>query len=571
MNESPSRVKAALAFSIAALLFAIVAFGVSGGGLSQISFLLNSVLVDTGDSLDLIEGANVTITATSSGTGVAYTISSTGAGGGATQNLFETITAPFGVPVTASNPTDTLTLRSSDSTITVSGDNSDNSIDFIVNQTLLNFYATIQDEGSSLTQRRFLNLTGTGVTCVDDAGNIRTNCDIPGGASSNSFETIDAEFGTNPVADSATDTLVIQSSDSSVIITGSAAADSLDFGVNQALLNFYATIQDEGSALTQRRILNLIGDLVECSDNIAGSKTNCTISSTGAGVEVPIIETVRKTVDEVVNNSSVLQNDDELLFLLPTNSVWGVKLVFAYDTGVTPAIKVAFSCPSGADFIIANTTDLTVHADCGNEIASGGAGVGDANIVETQFYGILDVASSGTLQLQWAQNTANASDTTVHAGSYFEFTRLDQTQTIGGVGGGDHAFTHASTSSDPVYIEREAMFFIAGTLDTTGAQPIIIEVRREVTFKDMVCNLRVAPFGGDVVVDLLRNGTGIFQGTEATIVSGETRGISGAPSPTTGGSGDLLRLDIESTNGPIVDAQDLTCQLRFRHEVDDAP
>ena len=42
-------------------------------------------------------------------------------------------------------------------------------------------YATIQDEGTSLTQRNTLNFTGAGVTCVDNVGSTRTDCTISGG------------------------------------------------------------------------------------------------------------------------------------------------------------------------------------------------------------------------------------------------------------------------------------------------------------------------------------------------------------------------------------------------------
>lgn len=48
-------------------------------------------------------------------------------------------------------------------------------------------------------------------------------------AGGNSFETIQPDAGTAPVADSATDTLTMTSADSSVTITGDSAADSLDF------------------------------------------------------------------------------------------------------------------------------------------------------------------------------------------------------------------------------------------------------------------------------------------------------------------------------------------------------
>jgi len=41
---------------------------------------------------------------------------------------------------------------------------------------------TIQDEGSGLTQRTGLNFTGAGITCSDDSGNDRTNCNVPSGS-----------------------------------------------------------------------------------------------------------------------------------------------------------------------------------------------------------------------------------------------------------------------------------------------------------------------------------------------------------------------------------------------------
>ncbi len=44
-------------------------------------------------------------------------------------------------------------------------------------------YQTIQDETTPLTQRTKVNFTGTGVTCVDNAGSTRTDCTISGGGS----------------------------------------------------------------------------------------------------------------------------------------------------------------------------------------------------------------------------------------------------------------------------------------------------------------------------------------------------------------------------------------------------
>ena len=90
-------------------------------------------------------------------------------------------------------------------------------------------YNEIQDEGTAVTPRRVkLNLIGAGVSCVDSTSPARTNCTISGGGSGNSFETIDAPAGTDPVASSSTDTLTLTDG-LGFLITGTAASDTLDF------------------------------------------------------------------------------------------------------------------------------------------------------------------------------------------------------------------------------------------------------------------------------------------------------------------------------------------------------
>lgn len=43
-------------------------------------------------------------------------------------------------------------------------------------------YATVQDEGTNVTQRTTLNFIGSGVSCVDNAGSTRTDCTVSGGS-----------------------------------------------------------------------------------------------------------------------------------------------------------------------------------------------------------------------------------------------------------------------------------------------------------------------------------------------------------------------------------------------------
>lgn len=46
------------------------------------------------------------------------------------------------------------------------------------------FNQTIQNSGSSLAQEPTLNFTGAGITCVDNGGSTRTDCNVPGGGGS---------------------------------------------------------------------------------------------------------------------------------------------------------------------------------------------------------------------------------------------------------------------------------------------------------------------------------------------------------------------------------------------------
>jgi len=55
--------------------------------------------------------------------------------------------------------------------------------------------------------------------------------ELGSGASSNSFATINCPAGTDPVADSSTDTLNLTSTDSSVTITGTASTDTVNLAV----------------------------------------------------------------------------------------------------------------------------------------------------------------------------------------------------------------------------------------------------------------------------------------------------------------------------------------------------
>jgi len=135
-------------------------------------------------------------------------------------------------------------------------------------------------------------------------------------------------------------------------------------------------------------------------------------------------KSIIKTSDETVNNSSSLQNDDELKFLMLAGETWAFEMVIFYDTGTTPDIKFKFAgAPSLSalwSFVDSDPNIVQEMADSASRIG-GGAG----NKRACHIKGIVwNPSGMGNLTFQWAQNTADASDTKVLTGSNIIATRL---------------------------------------------------------------------------------------------------------------------------------------------------
>lgn len=141
-------------------------------------------------------------------------------------------------------------------------------------------------------------------------------------------------------------------------------------------------------------------------------------------------EFIRKASDETVNNSTTLQDDDELLAALVANETVHFTLIAHISGNITADFHLAFTVPSGAtlrwNFItghaentagaLTTRTDVTVSGTA-NAIQGGTTTITVVGFVENG-------ATPGNLQLQWAQNTADVSDTKVLAGSVLNLHRI---------------------------------------------------------------------------------------------------------------------------------------------------
>jgi hypothetical protein len=136
------------------------------------------------------------------------------------------------------------------------------------------------------------------------------------------------------------------------------------------------------------------------------------------------LSSVRSTTQSVTS-STALQNDNQLFFnSIPASTTWKFLLTVLYNGGTTGSsdIKVGWSLPSGAtafgmSIAVANPLGVSiVYFTQATTVFSATNGTGSP--LGAFFSGSIIMGSTaGTVQLQWAQNTSNATATTVMTGS----------------------------------------------------------------------------------------------------------------------------------------------------------
>lgn len=131
-----------------------------------------------------------------------------------------------------------------------------------------------------------------------------------------------------------------------------------------------------------------------------------------------------KGSNQTVTSSTTLQNDNTLFVPVLASAVYRFDCMLTYQGGTQGSsdLKFAFVGPSGTTMAYSVQGITTagvatagyVRALAGMAVGSNGGG----NSFAVTMTGSVSVGSTaGTLQLQWAQNTSNATGTIVQAGS----------------------------------------------------------------------------------------------------------------------------------------------------------
>ena len=146
--------------------------------------------------------------------------------------------------------------------------------------------------------------------------------------------------------------------------------------------------------------------------------------------------------EQTVNNTATLTTLTDFTYALVANATYVAEFVLIYLSGTTPDVKFKWDISSvsgctiewgqtGASAInaaapsggAAITTYNSMH-DVSQTMALAGQGTGaDNKVVVPVFATIHNSTTAGNLNLQWAQNTADASDTKLLVGSYMKITR----------------------------------------------------------------------------------------------------------------------------------------------------
>lgn len=146
-----------------------------------------------------------------------------------------------------------------------------------------------------------------------------------------------------------------------------------------------------------------------------------------------------RTVDAAaINNSVALVSDAVLFAALPTAGRFQFDLTLFYDSSTTADFKVAFTIPAAAVIrwggVGPSTTvasgvgpgQFSVAIGSGTTIVYGGSGVGTGNTVAIMVRGnVLMGGTAGNLQVQYAQQVADPTDTVVRAHSRLQVWRVE--------------------------------------------------------------------------------------------------------------------------------------------------
>lgn len=141
---------------------------------------------------------------------------------------------------------------------------------------------------------------------------------------------------------------------------------------------------------------------------------------------------VKKTANQVINNSDVLTADSELKIPCAANKTYAFKGFIYCASSPTPDLKFSFSIPAAASIIGVHDALIGASGTATNVVGSVDLTIpvilttsSSSVTVEIGIKGLITIgATAGDVVFQWAQNTATVSDSVVYKGSHLEIIEI---------------------------------------------------------------------------------------------------------------------------------------------------
>ena len=145
----------------------------------------------------------------------------------------------------------------------------------------LTAYTTVYDDGVAQSQQPFLNfISGTGqtITCANNATSTRTDCTFTAsGAAGSGYATVQNN-GSSLTQRTVVNFINGTNATMSCVDNGGSSRTDCTVAASGAAGGGYATIQASGSALTQRTVLNFQpGSAIIATDDAGNTRTNVTL------------------------------------------------------------------------------------------------------------------------------------------------------------------------------------------------------------------------------------------------------------------------------------------------------
>lgn len=159
---------------------------------------------------------------------------------------------------------------------------------------------------------------------------------------------------------------------------------------------------------------------------------------TAAKLNYGIINVIAASSQQAVNNSTTMVDDNELVFAAEANASYIVEFYLAFQSGVNCDVRTEWGVPSGTSGLkqcLGATTTAGSFTSRDNTAARVGCHGFTTDVVYQLDTGSLDQlawergyvvvgATSGNINIRFAQGTATVGDVTRDANSYMTYKRI---------------------------------------------------------------------------------------------------------------------------------------------------